>query len=550
MNSKVHVKIGRKYEDAFKAICKLVSNGCIDRSVIQSCTDDQTIETEQYVFEYTGEVETIDTGAEIGMTPSGSSWFIGFRGGESNNVMGIWYDLLELVASNYHKEYSLVEYVQNTVSRSDAEIENYKKTIRNVVEGLKIPISKIALAPQDESTEDIYACSVRLEVFIGVGEPTPLLCKVYFRKRGKSFSPLSTSEAAAVDEYISTLVSKNAGSDALDKSSTETEIVDNVLNSVSKLIAGELSQSFTESVLITNEIDTETLNALLANETQDEVRLQCKKLKVLGISHIRWIDTAFNVFVESRKAFLVKFGLNGTVNLYCCCGAKDNKLVENNVIVCTSPDTGATTKITLKTDREDLGLNSEQLEMIQHNSIFADHLFQISCSELVRRNVDCVRYRCRCNTVAFEVDGKLRYKCADCPYPEVVYRHTDGTPAYTPLLNFDTATLSVVDEETETCRVCGRSYARSALNSTFVCKFCASAYEAVETKTVEEKHKRAYRKYAQMLPLTVRLGALFAPKYCFENADRLLFFVGNKKYFFDKLKLNDTGMISQPEKRQ
>ena len=53
-----------------------------------------------------------------------------------------------------------------------------------------------------------------------------------------------------------------------------------------------------------------------------------------------------------------------------------------------------------------------------------------------------------------------------------------------------------------------------------------------------------------MLPLTVRLGALFAPKYCFENADRLLFFVGNKKYFFDKLKLNDTGMISQPEKRQ
>ena len=70
MNSKVHVKIGRKYEDAFKAICKLVSNGCIDRSVIQSCTDDQTIETEQYVFEYTGEVETIDTGAEIGMTPS------------------------------------------------------------------------------------------------------------------------------------------------------------------------------------------------------------------------------------------------------------------------------------------------------------------------------------------------------------------------------------------------------------------------------------------------------------------------------------------------
>lgn len=549
-NNKVYVKIGRKYQDAFRSICALVNSGCVDRSIVQACRDDRVIETEQYIFEYVGDVATIDTGAVVGMMPSGATWFMGFRGGESDSVMGTWYNLLELVSSNYHKQFSLVEFVQNAIRRDDAEMKEYQKMILKVTEGLNLRATKVSPAAQEDSTEDIYALSLRMEVFGGVGEPRPLLCKVCFRKKGKEFYPVSSYESSVIDEYVSSIVSKRGGTDNSAEGSTETEIVDNVLNSLSKLIAGEMDRDFTDSILVTNETDKATLEDLMANEPQDEVRLECKKLKVLGISHIQWVDPAFNVYIDNRRAFLAKVTQDNVISMYCCCSPAQSKLIENNIITCRSPETGITTEIRLDTTRDDLGITGEQLEMIQRESAFADHFFPISCSELARRNIECTRYRCKCNTVAFEENGKVRYKCTDCPYPEVVYYRPDGTPAYTPLLNFDTATLKVVEEETETCRFCGRSYTREGLNSLFYCKFCASAMDAVEAGDINPIQRKLYKRYAEILPLRLRVTSAFQKKYCFENADRLLFFVGSKKYFFDKLTLTETGMLQKPEKRQ
>ena len=53
-----------------------------------------------------------------------------------------------------------------------------------------------------------------------------------------------------------------------------------------------------------------------------------------------------------------------------------------------------------------------------------------------------------------------------------------------------------------------------------------------------------------MLPLTLRIGNVFGKKMCFENEDRLIFFVGKKNFFFDKLNLTDSGKIKAPEKRE
>ena len=550
MSNKIHVRIGHKYEQAFKSICELVGNGCIDRSVISNCQSNQIIETDQYVFEYTGDLESIDTGSQIGMMPSGASWFSGFRGNECDNVMGIWHDLLELVAVNYHKEYSLVEYVEKSSSRSNDELEAYKRLISNIVETLITKVSRISPAAQEDSIEDLYAVAMRLEVFVGVGEPTPLLCKIYFRKKGNRFIPLSSDEAAAVDAHASKIVSRHNSSGNIDDETTETSIVDNVLNSVEKLIKGELSSNFTESILITNPIDRDALDMLISNESQDEVKLECKRLKVLGISHIQWMDNAFDVYIDNKKALFARIGLNNTVSLSCCCDANDNRLVDNNVIICKSEETGFTTKITINPEKEGLGINRDQMEQIQRNSAFASHLFPISCSEVLRRNIDCVRLQCKCNTIAFEVNGKTKLKCADCPYPEVVYRSPDGTIAYTPLLNFNTATLGISNEKTEPCRFCGRSYRQEDLNNSYLCKFCASASEAINTNTASKVNKRIYRKYAQILPLNARVAAVFKKKYAFECSDRLIFSLGKNKYFFDKLKLEDTGIIPKPEKRQ
>lgn len=550
-NNKIYVKIGRKYKDAFLSICSLVNRGGIDRSIVQSCKDDRWIETEQYIFEYTGDVEAIDTGTQLGMMPSGATWFMGFRGSKSDHVMGAWHSLIELVSTNYHKEYSLMEYVQQSPLANEEELNKYIALIKRITDGLQLPVTKILPARQEESLEDVYAVSLRMELFSGVGEPRPLLCKIYFRKRNQAFVPVRTEDALAMDGYIRHLVEERSAGGVHVGDSSETEIVDNVLNSVSKLIFGEYQYDFSQSILVTNPTDEKALEDFASNESQDEVRLECKKLRVLSISHVQWYDTVFSVFINDQKAYRAKVGANDVVSLYCCCGDGQDKLIENNTVLCTSQKTGEVTEIRLNTEREDLGLNASQLEMIQKESAFADHNFMISCSELVRRSVECTRYRCKGNTVTFDVDGSIRYKCADCPYPEVVYRYPDGKMAYTPLLSFDAQTLSVVDADTstETCRFCGRSYERNHLNAEFLCSFCEFATTASQNNLATAVHRKNYKRYAGMLPLRKRMFAS-GKKYCFENADRLCFVLGKHKYFFDKLKLKDSGWIDKPEKRQ
>ena len=550
-NYKTHVRIGRKYREAFKSICDLVKSGCIDTSIIESCKEDRWIETAQYIFEYTGDPNAIDTGKQVGMTPSGASWFTGFRGGDQDSVMGTWHNLIEIVATNYHKEFSLVEYVQNTLNRNPEEFEQYKSIIKNVANSLKLPFTKIAEASMEDSQEDIYEVSLRMELFGGAGEPRPILCKIYFRNQNGNLLLLPTSEAAIVDEYIRTIVERRRSTPIQDNGGA-TEIVDYVLNSVSKLVEGDKDYNFAESLLITNPIDKTAINELLNAEPQDEVYLQCKRLKVLGISHVSWMDAAFSVYMGDKKTFLIKIGLNNAVNLFCCCGDKDSKLIENNLIKCVSKESGAVEYIQIFPEEEGIGLDEKMLEQIREESAFSRHFFPISCSELRRRGVECSRYRCECNTYAFTVGDKVRRKCADCPYPEVVYRYGDGNVAYTPQLSYDMQTMSVVtDAELSTCRICGRNYVSGKAASVGgLCDFCNNAMQKLENKTVGKTERKIYRRYAKMLPVSVRMKCSNRKKYCFENLDRLLFVVGKNKYFFDKLNITDNGRISKPRKRQ
>ena len=549
-NSKTYVKIGRMYQGAFESICNLVERGGVDRSVVQSCRDRRWIETEQYIFEYTGDSEAIDTGTQLGMMPSGASWFMGFRGSHGDNVMGAWLNLIELVSTNYHKEYSLVEYIQPAVLADSAELNRYKELVFRVMRGLRMPATHLELADREDSKEDVYAVTLRLELFNGVGEPRPLLCKLYFRKRGNTFYPVNTESAKAMDEHVSTLIERRGNIVEKGEDGSETEIVDNVLNSISKLITGELENNFSQCVLVTNSTDEKTLEDFGNSESTDEVELECKKLKVLSISHICWYDTVFNVYFNERKAFKAKVGANDSLNLYCCCGDGQELLIENNLISCKASDTGISYTVRIDTSREDLGISGDQFDMIQAESSFADHNFLISCSELSRRHIDCSRYRCKCNSIAFEVDGKIRYKCSDCPYPEVVFRYPDGRVAYTPSLDFDTLTLSVTEEVTDTCRFCGRSYKRSDLSADYLCPFCNNVENAAFMGIGEPVHKQNYKRYAGMIPLSKRAFSFTRKKYCFENADRICFVIGKNKYFFDKLKLKENGIIEKPEKRQ
>ena len=550
MNSnKIHVRIGRKYKDSFKSICDLVNGGCIDRSVVLSCKNDRIIETAQYVFEYTGDLETIDSSSDIGMFPSGATWFSGMRGGESDSAMGMWHNLLESVAANYHKEYSLVEYVEQSLTQTSEEIENYREMIRRVMTGLNYTVSGIEVASREESTEDIYALSMRVELFNGAGEPKPLLCKLYFRNLDGVLIPIDSEEAMGIDSYIGNIVSKRRASEQTMGITSQTEIVDNVLNAVSKMIAGEMRLGFVDSMVITNETDMRNFVNFLDNEPGDDVCLECRKLKVLGISHAQWVEPMFHVYIDNKKAFLAKIDVNDTVSMRCCCGSDDSSLIERNTVVCHSDQTGRVEKVSLDLESDNLGLSDEQLRMIREESAFADHFTPINCLETRRRGIECMRYICKPHALKFTVNDKACYKCADCPYPEVIYHDADGKPYYTPLLHFDAETLSVIEEKTETCRLCGRTYAKENIDENFYCQFCASSVESARKNKNSYFNENVYRRYSSMIPLSIRRKNLFGRKICFENSDRLIFFLGDKKYFFDKLKLTDTGRLEAPEER-
>ena len=542
----MYVQIGQKYQEAFYGICNLVNNGCIDSSIISSCRDYKWIETPNYTFEYTGQQGAINTGTEVGMLSDGASWFNCFRDGETDNSMSGWLELIETVAAYYHKEYSFVEYVQNSAMRNADEVEECRKSIRRVADRLNLPIGRIVSAATEDSVEDIYVVTLRMELYGGAGEPRPVLCKVYFQYRNGAFTPLRQSEALKSEIFVNEVISEQKGASRSSfDDQNETEVVDNVLNSIERLITGKMQNTFTESVLIANQIDMDTIQDLLDVEPQDEVRLECKKLKVLSINHIRWIDTAFNLYIDSQKTFLAKISPNNSMSWYCCCNSEDNKLIESNVITCRSED-GITEEISIDVSKDDLDISDDAVERIVKESAFAKHSFEVSCSELSRRHIQCKQYRCECNTVLFEADGLMKRKCADCPYPEVVLHYGEGESAYTPTLNFDAKTLQPVAQSTTACRFCGRTYITEAPPSTFLCDFCQRAITSCENGSVGPEARITYRKYAGMLPLSARIGA--KGKYCFENEDRLLFVVGKNKYLFDKLALQDTGIIAPPKK--
>ena len=552
-SNKMYVKVGRKYREAFQSICDLVNSGCVDRDVVLSCKNDRIIETAQYIFEYTEDFETVDTGAELGIFPDGATWFDSFRGGESDSAMGIWHNLLELVATNYHKEYSLVEYVRDSLAHSGEELRIHRNLIERMVSRLGYNVSDVIIAAQEDSTEDIYALFLRIEIFSGAGEPRPLLCKVYFRKRNGIYLPVHAEEAAEIDTYINDIVCRRSDSDqtagAAENASSATVIVDDVLNALSRLIAGRMHIRFEESMIVTNDIDSRNFEDFLKSEIGEEVQISCRKIKALGISHVRWVDPAFDVYVDHVKAFLAKVDVNDTITLHCRCDDPDNKLIERNTITCRSAQTGRTEKIHLDPGYEDFGISEEQLTMIREQSAFADHFIPTDCPETRRRGIECMRYVCKSNALSFTVNGSACYKCPDCPYPEVIYRGADGTPMYTPSLYFDAGTLSAVTEETEICGFCGRAYAKESMDTGLYCKFCAAAAEAAKSGAVTPAEKRAYRLYSGMIPLSVRIKNLTGKKSCFENADRLIFFVGKKKFFFDKLDLSESGKLKSPEER-
>ena len=551
------IKIGSAYKAAFESICELVRGGCISPAIVTSAEENR-IETPDNTFIFDSSFASIRTANTIGMTDGGATWFHVFRGGEVDSQIAAWHNLIESVAQDYHKKYSLFEFRHTTEKLTPEEQQKNHQLIESLILTLwpDFPSFNIRDGARNEGEEDIYGISVCLSVSGGTGESVPVLAKIYFRRVADRLFAIPREEAGLIDAYLHRIAEKNTASGEVQRAAGDTDemMIDQSIGALRRLIrtAGE----FTSCLLIEDEEDCKTINAMVRNGPNDFVKLECTDIKPLGISHVRWQNACYKVMQGERPAFKVLVGVNGNITLSCInCGGE--VLVDGNRITCTLTEEDGTTKtqvITLNPTLDHMGLTPEDLDMIRQHSNISKHYLSMRCSETKRRmGRECNRLVCASQLMDFSHDPENPIlKCADCPYPEVLYMDRSGVSSLTRTLKFAQDRLvsepMIATADTFVCRSCGESFSLDAKRKNNLCAFCSTAADRVATAAIKStgEEKTTYRRYASLLPLHTRLLTPNGRKFCYERTDMLLFVMDKKCYIVKKVDIPESGAIKAP----
>ena len=198
--------------------------------------------------------------------------------------------------------------------------------------------------------------------------------------------------------------------------------------------------------------------------------------------------------------------------------------------------------------REDFGIPADILAEIKASGVFSKHIVKICCNENIRLAGACVRYVCDGDSITLD-DGQI--KCKNCPYPEVTFACEDGVVRYTANLAFarDRMTLVPKDKVVE-CECCKRNFYSEEKKDGFVCDFCRTAKIGIAGMDYSDykEGNKLYRKYAGMLPLSLRVQNIRKHKYCKEDEDCILFILNKTTLIFYKEKLGEKGFLPSPEK--
>lgn len=550
------IKIGSAYQAAFESISELVRGGCISSTIVTSADKDR-IETPDNTFIFDSSFASIRTANTIGMTDGGATWFHVFRGGEVDSQIAAWHNLIESVAQDYHKKYSLFEFRHTSDKITPEEQQRHHQLIESLILTLwpDFPSFNVREGNRSEGEEDIYGISVCLSVSGGTGESVPVLAKIYFRRVADRLYPIAREEAAVINEHLNRIAEKNTSSGEVQRAPGDTDemMIDQSIGALRRLIKN--AGDFTNCLLIEDEEDCKTINAMVRNGPNDFVKLECTDIKPLGISHVRWQNACYKVMQGERPAFKVLVGINGNLTLSCInCGGET--LVDGNRIVCTIEEDGTTRTqvITLDPTQDHMGLTQEDLDLIRQYSNISKHYLSMRCGETKRRmGRECNRLVCASQLVDFAHDpANPILKCADCPYPEVLYMDRAGTSTLTRTLKFAQDRMHgepmIPVAETFVCKSCGESFSVDAKRRNNLCAICSTASDKLSTPTDRstEEEKATYRRYATLLPLHTRLLTPNGRKFCYERTDMLLFVMDKKCYIVKKVDIPESGAIKAP----
>lgn len=535
--------IGSEYAEEFGSIYRLFSGGFISDEIRIKRASENVIETEKNTFVFSEREHGVNGGdaggGALGFKKDGATWFSGLRGGYSDSGNADWKQLISDVAADFHKRYSLIEFKRTSSQRTDAEEERIKRRFasgfleRVFPEGKQYSLSNV----RGTETENIYAVSMRLEIN-GGGESEPVLGKIYFREsKGSGLVPVFAREAGQLDGYINGAVPSD------DEREESTDFIDAAL--VTRVFAA-LDRAFSggkfAKYALFNDKYRKEIDEMLSQLATSEVKsLECTGVKVLGISHLEWESSAYDVYCRGKSVLKLVIGLNDSVTLFCTNCGGDVTLIDGNIIKFQG-DPPENCRTVLDFGLDNLGLISEDIETIRKKGVLSEHLLEVRCAENPR-NPRCSATVCLSQSVTVESGGKKSYKCKGCRYPEIIYSDlfgTGGSGKYTPALGFAADRLALVPEKTAKCPCCGREFLKSSLGRGGLCRFCAASPAAAD--------ELLYKKYSACLGVWVRLKHLFHKKYCRESDNIILFELGGDRYVLDKLDVKESGFIKSPVK--
>lgn len=552
--------VGNEYKSTFDSIVKMYSEGYTPQGLIVNAGDDRII-TQSQEFILTRDKDTrSDESVDAKIDNDGASWFAVFRGSAPKNHNAEWLDFVEKIKQHFHKNFSLVEYSPHEDSTDQKEVEIHKQRIEEFLR-LFYPdyVFEVAECKGEEKSEDIYGASLRLEITDGTGEAVPILGKVFFRKTAKQIIPFDKKEA---EEISKSLLSFDKTQENFKPSQNSRALTDTVIEALDKLTKNNLSDAnstkyLDDCLVLAGETDTLTIKSMVDRGPNENVRLYCRSLTVMNISHVKWQNESYDIKLGGKTVLKAVIGIGGRLDLSCNNCKSGAMLVDSGKIHYSF---GGKKKVLVTSlDMANFAIPSEILEEVKESGVFSSHIKRISCQENIRVGSSCVRYVCKGDIVELDdtlAPGARICKCKNCPYPEVTFVCDNNVKRLTLNLAFARDKMTLVPgSNIVECSCCGRTYYSDA--KPYMCDFCAIAKTGIKGIEYNDyaKGNKLYRKYAGMLPLSLRMRYAKNRKYCKEDEDCILFIIENSKkqnanivYKFDKDKLGAKGFLPSPEK--
>ncbi|MGN1103762.1 MAG: hypothetical protein ACI4QI_02685 [Candidatus Coproplasma sp.] len=556
---KKRIIIGREYAETFASAYKLLQTGRIKEVAAEAASDQlgrPIIVTPTHEY-FCGNVRSVESSQAISMGKDGASWFKAIREGKSfDDGSSQWKALIEKIATQFHKQYSIIEYKR--CGDNSASSKSFESGIKNVVERLfDLRSATIKKGMGDAGTQDIYGAFVKLDL-CGAGQACyTVMCKIYFRRTGRNnIRPISSREAAVVNAMLENAPPNDEAVDTIAAS-----VPDDTLTALDNLVKGVYNLKFKDCLCFSNRqtvnpetnvvednYDLKTFKRLISSAVHNNSAITCTAIKVMSISHVKWNNAYYDVYLSGKPVLRAVMGFGGSLSLRClnCNGGEE--LIYSNTIDYSFVDENGNKinrSIVLDPERADLGLDEQAVEELKRYSRIADHLNKVFCQRVARTNNSCTAYVCSNQTIT---DGKS-VKCANCPYPEEVYTdysHGKAEHYFTSTLKFAVDRMAMVKkEEAAECNCCGRTFTKSVLPNG-LCPLCADLSDLSEEKKIIAK--KTYGKYRNVLSHTLRLKHLFHEKYCLEDDTIVLFALGTDRYVLSKFELNAGGYINSPKK--